>query len=629
MRGGARQRLGARTGRVLLLLGLVGLLAAPTALLASAPGHGGTAVMPSPPVGSSPSVRAEAGVSPHWSTPRFFSDVGVAVSIPGVYPTPDINFGEVPQFNAVPENSLGLWVNISTDVSITQASLFIWGTEWGSNASNPLYIQGFDPSRPTQLAMFPNPATGNTTASLWLDDYKYFWPGSTVSFNITVTSVKASPSQIWSAREISENESYNNNTVVNYATWTYTVLGPFASTNFTNDIAVRTTPDVLSRPSFAPNPFQPLQVTISALPFVNLENNTISAPNAIPKAQIEFVLNRGAGSITNFNVSFGPDNHTVMSLATPIGPYPLTNVSFQITAYLPWQGFNHAIDLITSPWYSFNWSTRGEWWHANEGLEANCHLSSNPDVLTASPNVLLQTATQVNVTILCPIQNVTLGSAELDYRFSDGLGTHSGALTLRAITNNESSVLLPGLPNGSRLTFLLEAKDSYGTPVTSANYTYSEGGNLVGTTVSSGLFFFEALDVAGTGLVPSVNFTLANSTWTESGVGTSLGFGGPFVPGVLPRPTYLRLAYGTYLLSVHAFGKVENATVIIAGGIPPTIVFYFASGPIPPTATSGVTPFTVGEIAGLGGALASILMIMPWWLDRRRKAEAEQKRISL
>ncbi|MCI4363968.1 MAG: hypothetical protein L3K13_06690 [Thermoplasmata archaeon] len=561
---------------------------------------------------------------PHWSGNRFFTDVNVTFTIPGVLPNPDWNFTPTPNINSVPEWANGFWMNLTTDVPINYALVTIWGYTQYPAAGQQANLSQYTPNAPRGVPMALNSATHNHTASFYFNDYKNFWPGSVIFFNLSVVSIAATPNEIFSTQAAYYPYPGTNDLY----TWQFIVGSPWQSNVFTNNIHVTSTPDVFSTPAYTPNPFQTIILSLSAF------NQSGGPPSPIPAAIANVCVitppnTKGGPPLSNcVSYDFAPWNSTVMSLPA-LGPYPGDNLSFTFEAWLPWQGINHAIDPIYSNLsYNFTWSKNGQWWHQSQGLLANAGLASFPNVL--SPGLtILPTATPVNISIVSPTQNVTIGSAEVTYRFNDSLGLHSGVLPFSTITTNYSYVLIPGLPRGGTLTFYVIAKDVYGNPVSTGNYTYREKGALGNPGSASGSFFFEGLDVAGSGLVPYLNFTLSNATWSESGTGTSLGFGAPFTPGVTPYPTYIRLAYGFYTITVRAFGQVQNATVDINSPTPQTVLFYFASSAIPPTATSSYPTFTVAAVAGVGGAALAFLFIGPWFQARRKKAEEEQKRVTL
>jgi hypothetical protein len=280
-----------------------------------------------------------------------------------------------------------------------------------------------------------------------------------------------------------------------------------------------------------------------------------------------------------------------------------------------------------SPVYTFNWSKNGGWWYPNQGLLANVELSTYPYVLPPAVGSVA-VGQSVNVSIHEPKPNVTLGPAQVNYIFTDQLGSHQGFVPMTPANANTSFAVLPGLPPGAHVVFSVTAKDIFGNPIFSKNYSYSatHAASAPGYPRNHGFFFFEALDVAGTGLVPYLNYTLQNGSWSETGVGRALGFGGAIVPD---GSNYLALGYGQYLLTITAFGRSYSSSVNVQNGTPFTIVFYVASAPIPANAVSSLPVITIGALAGLGGAILSLMIVWPWFRERRKRMEAEQRRVTL
>jgi hypothetical protein len=554
--------------------------------------------------------------SPNWNSPLFFHDVSVTFGVPG---SPNLNgslFTVEPCTNVLPTYTNGFWMYIATNVHITSALVTIWGYNWPTSGTTPP-ITGFDPAHPMSVPVHLDPPLFRT-GSFFFNDFRYFWPGSQVFFNITMQSVNATPSTIYSTSQYSYAVGYNGGT--DNATWLFDVASPWGPAgvgNFTNNIAVSTVPAVLTQPAFEPNPTQPLQVIISGY-------NASGGPvPVIPAAQLQLTLSGAQSGV--FNASFAPGNHSTMQLPTPIGPYPGTHAQFQVMAWLPWE--KGEVDKIVSPVYQFNWTTTGGWWYPQAGLEANLQYFTNPNVLGVGQTTTLPTATPVNVTIHEAIQNVTIQSAEVHFTYVDTSGSTSGAIPFKAADPNTSYVLLPGLPSGAGVTFSVIAKDIYGNPIASGNTTYLESGPVAQVLpAASGLFFFEAVDLTTGQLVPSFNYTINNGTWAETRVASPLGFAGPLPVG---GPGYLAVAFGTYVVTVRADGQTQSAAFKLASQTPFTIVFYVASGPVPTTASVPQTTVTI--IAGVGviGAALAFVPLSNWFRERRKKAEAEQRRITL
>jgi hypothetical protein len=558
-----------------------------------------------------PAGPSRSAPTPDWASSNFFNDVRVTFTLPY---QGGLDFPTVPSVTTVPMSSPGIWMNISTvgNVPIVYANVTIWGRMWPvHNYSQP--ISGFLPNSPTLRPMHIN-TSRNWTATFFFDNYRYFWPGDRVYFNLSVTALYSTPATVYSAQGATafpDNCGPGSLNACNYATWIYYVQGPWVSPDFASSVKISTTPDVLSRPAFDPNPFQPLQIQLTA---IAPPGQTVGT---IPIAQLSYYVAGHGGTVNSGNYSerFYPLNHTTVSLPFAIGPFPNSTVSFNITLWLPWGG-NGAIDRLYSPIYTFNWSANGGWWYPNQGLLANLEFTTFPQVLPPSSGTV-GAGTPVNLTIHETKQNVTISSAQVSFIFHDGLGTHEGVVPMHAFDANTSFALVPGLPPGASITFYLIAKDVFGNPVFSQNYTYSAtpAPNPLYPAGHS-LFFFEALDVAGTGLVAGLPFTLSNASWSESGAGTSLGFGAPSVPR---GAGYLLLGTGLYQLTITAFGRNYSTTVSVVGPNPTTDVFYVASSAIPESTTSSLPVVPAGAIAGLAGGAIAVVIILPWYVERRRR----------
>lgn len=614
-------------------------LTAPRASLPAFPGGGvaPAATIPVPATGpaasATPAHSSPAGV-PQCPTPNnppvwgglngqdsnFFDDVQVSFSIPGS-PGLSRNFQELPCSNSIPTYTNGFWVNISTNVQIVEAYLDIFGYQWPSQSNPQPPIAGFPAANVTPTLMVVNGPLDHT-ASFFFNDYRFFWPGSQVFFNITVIA-NASPAKVYSGHTHGIPVYFPGGE--NNATWGFGVESPWAgadvfnpSSNLSKYIHITTIPSVLTNPAYAPNPHQKLQIILDSY---NLSGGP-SGP--IPMAQMQLTLTGNETGV--YNVSFGPANSSEMRLSTPIGPYPGTNVSFTVMAWLPWQ--TGAVDRIYSPVLHFNWTTNGGWWYPNLPLDQNLEFSTSPNLIGVSPPAVLPTGTAVNVSIHEPIQNVSIGSAEVHFHYSDGSGSSDGLVPMTAITQNSSYALLPGLPDSGHMTFYVVAKDIYGTPLGTGNLSYAESGPLANNASAGyGMFFFEAVDLATGKLVPFLSYSLANGTWSQSGVATPMGFG---YPEPLAGTGYLAVTYGTYVITIHAFGETETATLVLTASQPLTpLVFYVTSGPVPSNSWVPPGSFPVIGLVGLAGSGVASWPLYEWFRERRKKAEAEQKRISL
>ena len=479
-----------------------------------------------PPASASPAVLDPAApatttpASSTWTSSNFFQDIQVSFSGTGLSSA----FLTAPYTNTLPSSTLGFWLNISSAAPILFANVTIWGTQWPGGLTG-LPINGFTPSDPAVRPMQVN-VSDPSLASFYFDDYRFFWPGSNVGFNVSVVGQDTHPSEVKSAWNESVPMGPYAGGYVNDATWIFNVGGPWSSPTFTNDIAISTTPNVLSTPAFEPNSQQKLSVSLEAIDL----GGTL-AP--IPTALLEGVLTVNETSSV-FSESFGPANHTQMTLAFPLGPYPGAKISFNVSAWLPWEGGQ--VDRIVSPTYTFNWTANGGWWHPLGGLSANLQLAISPTITesvgtSGTSGTTLPTASPVNITLHEPIENVTIASAQVQFTYSDQGLIHTGVIPMTALTPNTTAATLPGLPPGAAVTFVLSAKDIFGDPIESGNYSYTESGPTnPSLPAGRGLIFAEVLDLSGGGLLARFPYTLANSTWAESGTANPLGFAVPLLP---------------------------------------------------------------------------------------------------
>jgi hypothetical protein len=550
-----------------------------------------------------------------WNS-NFFHDLQVTFGGPSL----SGQLQPVPYLNSLPSSTLGFYLNISSLEPLLFANVTIWGVEWPNPQGIVLPITGYSPVTPNVAPMQLNHSDPQL-ASYYFDAYRFFWPGSTVYFNLTAVGKNTTPSEIKSTTNVSVPIGYTGG-YTNYATWAFQVDTPWASSNFTDDIAVTTSPNILGPDPTAPNGDQTFDVTLSSIALSG-------APTPIPDALMQYTLIQN-GTATSYSDPFGPINHTVMTLAQPLGPYPGATLQFNITAWLPWEGGK--LDLIASPVFQFTWSTHGGWWFPTQGLLANLGLAASPDVLvggvSSTAPTVIATDDPVNVSIHEPIQNVTISSAVVDFMFSDAGLNHSGAVLMTAVNQNTSFADLTGLPSGSTVTFYVVAKDINGNPVSSGNFSYVEAGPTAPPLPAGlGLMFLEVANLNGGGLVPGFTYTIANATWSAIGSANVFGFASPVLPGT---GLSYRLGFGTYDVTVHVFGTVHEALITISASSPtPTVVFYAESSPLPIATTSSVGVESLAAGLGLAAAAIATIPLMRWLDERRERREQENRRITL
>ncbi len=551
-----------------------------------------------------------------WTGSDFFDDVLVTFTVPGLQNMSAGNFQTVPCINTLPTYLPGFWMNISTDVAISEAYVTLWGTLWPTPNQPLADLPGFpyDTNQITQKPMTVAPGTPDE-ASFYFDTYRYFYPGSTVYFNVTVDTNQASPASINSADTLSQIAPQG--TSLN-ATWKFSLNAPWWSPHFSDDVRLSTSPPVLGAGVFEPNINQSLDVGLESVG----ANGLPSVP--VPDALLTFTIGNDPGFDGTYSIPFGPTNHTFQNLTTLIGPYPGAEIELNVSAWLPWEG--GVIDKIVSPNYWYNWSTQGGWPTPELGLAANAALTSTPNVLSTTTTTLA-TGTSVNVTIHETEPNVTIDSSAVRFTFSDADGSVGGVVTMHPINQNTSYLVLPGLPEGGQLTFSLLAKDVFGDPLASGNYSYLETGAPTATPPSgSSYFFVEGINASSGALLANVPYTVANASWSQSALTTPFGFGLLIIPNGAGT---LDLPYGTYTVTMTAFGHAQDAKVTLGSPDPTMVRFWFAHGAVSASSALPLDPITVGLIAGTVALTGAFYPLYRWFQERQRRAEQERTRVTL
>ncbi len=552
--------------------------------------------------------------APNWDSASFFSDVLVSFSVPGEANLSQGNFQTVPCTNVLPTYLNGFWMNLTTNVPILAGFVTIWGTAWPTPSEAYPPLPGFSyQGTQVSLPMYVNPSAPES-AAFYFNIYKYFVPGSSVWFNVTLQSQYASPSVISSTSEYSEPAPFPSNPA--NASWEFQVQGPWWSTNFSNDVRIVTTPSVTSPPYFPPNPVQSMGVMLQST------GPSGGLGPGIPEALLTFNL---TGNFTGtYSISFSPINHTFENLSTPLGPYPNTHVTFNISAWMVWRGGE--IDPIFSPTYNFTWGAAGAWPNRSAGLADNAQISASPNIL-APGGAPLASGQPVNISLHEPMPNVTISQAVVNFEYSYQGAVARGNLLMQFASPNTTYYVLPGLPSGASLEFSLLAKDVYGDALTSGNTTYYVvGPPSPNPPNGTGLVFVQAEDLSTMTLATGFGFTLSNRTWSQTAVATPVGVGslvGPSGTG------YLFLYPGSYTLSVSVGGHRITVPITLDSGGVVSLVIPYATGPFTASSTTYLPVLSVGIVIGLVAVALITFPLFRMYRARRAQVEAEQKRITL
>ena len=556
-----------------------------------------------------------------WDSSNFFVSLQPQITVVGDPALSGSAFQVAPCTNTLPSTSTGIWLNFSTTVPILDANVALWATGWPTASNQTVPVSGFSPVTPALFPMYIAPSQP-TEASFFLNTYRYFWPGTTVYFNVTVNSSVGVPNTLRSADPATNGNDYSSPFLyaglVDNWSWMFNVASTWPTPHFADDVDVSTTPSAVgSGTLYDPNAHQALDISLSSIA------QGSGPPPPIGAAEVFFNLT-GPTPGGPFDEYFTPSNRTVVNLTTPIGPYPGDTLHFRLVAWSLWSGGE--VDPIWSSNYAINWTSQGGWWYPTRGLDANLVLSASPNVL--SGNTSLPTDAPVNVSVHSPLPNVTIASAAVAFVYRDAVGSLTGLLPMSAANANTSYAVLPGLPAGGALTFSVVAKDIFGTAVSSGNFSYSESGAPdVPPLPGYGLVFIEAIDLSTGQLLPSLHFTIQNGSWSESAVGTPLGFATVISPGGGSAP--FPLAYGAYSVTIAAYGNSPSGAIVVSTAGPTVLVFDVASSTLPSNVWSAVPGLQVGEVGGLVAVAVAAPAIVLWFRERRAKAQAEQRRVTL
>jgi hypothetical protein len=256
--------------------------------------------------------------------------------------------GSIPASNIVSQYAKAINVTVTPlkSANFEEVLLTVWGVGWNNESLNST-----SPSSPSVWALLINATTGVATGEL--NDFKYFPPGATVYFNVTI--VLAGGPAVYSPCPADSNIPFwGKNT---FPSWGYLVGGGWPSANFTDDIKLTADPDVyngtnpvdyqsvtMNMSSIAGNPIGLARVYYNVT-FVNVTtgNKTSLPGNGLFYANQMLPLNS-----TNASTSLGP---------FAVYPWNETIVTFFFRAWELWS--NSYVNLINSQFYTYDVAAQG------------------------------------------------------------------------------------------------------------------------------------------------------------------------------------------------------------------------------------------------------------------------------
>jgi hypothetical protein len=375
----------------------------------------------------------------------------------------------------------------------------------------------------------------------------------------------------------------------------------------------------------------------------------------------------GGGYWRSWEAGFTPlatQSYPTTSATVEIPPSLLTNASekveWEITAY-DLNGY-----AITSTNYTDIVSSQGIFPSTNFSLD--CNLTTNPASIAREtpngtlPSVLIDQMVKVTITSIEP--NVTIQSAWIYLKIdfapvgSTSIGYNQTAVeSLKKVTLTQYYYSIQALNPGTNVSFYVKAWDFDGNMAVSKTYYYYVPSVALPLSQQQGFFYVEVFDNASSQYVTGANVTIAgedgairiNSKTNEGLAYPNLT--GNATPAFLPANTTYSVIVswggfnvagepaGTDSLQVSFYlTHIMNSTLTLTRGANYIVqekkdTIYFALNvPAPPPTFSNPIPTWTEYLPEVIGLVAVTLMIVPvysMWKDMRKKAEEEEKRITL
>lgn len=353
---------------------------------------------------------------------------------------------------------------------------------------------------------------------------------------------------------------------------------------------------------------------------------------------VRYVANpiHGAVTVNGALVSIHINFTTQVYLALEESTYPPTNnpwtagnVSTTPTAYganRGWYDNNTEVNLSATAFFGFPYFL---------SLTSNTfpYVVQNPGNNSAIPAF----TGVVNLTLSS--QNATTAIAYAYVFFNE---SYNGQLLTGEILMNEvnSTVYYTGdgtqlldpdnlgpFPPGTNISFYVLAYDELGCPIRSDSYAFHTAITGIPQRPGQSYFYVAVFDQATGQYVPNVPVNISNNTWWDDTQTNLFGFAWPNA-SFSTTPLYLN--YGEYNVTVTYDGFTQSVTYQLSLNSNKTLTFIFDSAhtsfPVYAAATTGFPPELIFGSIVAGATAVPIALI---WYEQRRKAAAEEKRVTL
>lgn len=455
-------------------------------------------------------------------------------------------------------------------ITMIQVLLTVWSTWWNSTNSTT------SPNAPT---IWNLPISNGTWAIGVLIDDKYFPPGSTVFFNLTIV---AAPSydEIDSPCPVGPDPTWSQ--VGAQPTWMYMVSGGWPSPIFSNDITLDAFPDIFQ--GVYPDSYQPVDITMTSV-----------GGKSVPIAGADIYYNvtdtnisTGATTTQESGALFTPTNSS--SASVNLGPFGSpgnrTTVQFYIGAWAIWDDV--AVNFIRSLSYGYAVTGGGTWCGTDEPFTSYVNIGASVNYVTLS-SFTTQSITSVppysvvNITAETVSADTIMSYADIffneTFRNTTVTGnlimTRFNATTVYSESNSpgtSSPAIGPFLP-GVSVAFSVKTFDSMKCAISSLTYTLraDTGPSPGGPPPPLACVYDSPNQTPVSGVLVQFN----NSTWWSNSTTDAFGCAYPTIDGTALL-AFLNLNQ-YYTVTVTHEGQTQSINYFYSLSSNGTLTFEFGS----------------------------------------------------
>ncbi len=384
-------------------------------------------------------------------------------------------------------------------------------------------------------------------------------------------------------------------------------------------------------------------ITFSVAPNANYAYTVTSPLSEFGQAFVRYVASPLAGTVAVGSSSLSePVNFTTQVFVDIIqNPWNAGNVSTSPTAYgheRGWYDNNTQVSLTSIGFFGFDYFVTITAGHSVPyPMEYVVDSSTNNSLIPAFFGILNLSLGSNNQTLAIAYAYVFFNETYLGQALN-GVLLMNEANSTTYYTGDGTQLADPSdigpFPPGVNVTLYMVAYDELGCPLRSPTYHFHTAQGPPPVINSRTYFYVVVYDQGKNNYVPNVPVNISNNTWWDICYTNQFGF---CYPNASFSSTPLFLSYGEYNVTVTYGGQTQSVTYQLTPTSNKTLTFIFNSAhqspPIYSSAQQGFSanwpyfplPLFLGMV--MGGALGLPIVLI--WYEQRRKAAAEEKRITL